>query len=116
MAALALFALDHANPATSRSTKRAEAGQQAALGQFMTPPAIAAFMAAQFDSAGLTDVELLDAGAGQGALSLAFARRWSQQAKAGHTLKIAAFELDPLMIAALRDRFAQLETMTGVAR
>lgn len=114
MTALALFAPSGLDAVDARSTKRAEVGRQAALGQFMTPPPIAAFMAAQFDPDGLTEVRLLDAGAGRGALSLAFAQRWLRQAKAGHRLVVNAFELDPAMIAVLRGSFAELQTTAGI--
>ena len=45
------------------------------LGQFMTPSPVAEFMAERFDKNRMTNVSLIDAGAGQGALSIAFAER-----------------------------------------
>ena len=46
------------------------------LGQFMTPAPVARFMAGMFPPSDLSTCQLLDAGAGLGALSCAFLDRW----------------------------------------
>jgi tRNA1(Val) A37 N6-methylase TrmN6 len=73
--------------------------KKAKLGQFMTPPAIAKFMAEMFDGPMPPDIRLLDAGAGQGALTRAFIAQWT---KTGIS-KIDAqlYEYDPIMLAYL---------------
>lgn len=77
--------------------------KKGALGQFMTPFNIAAFMAGLFTHR--EDVVLLDAGAGIGSLTLA----------ASKVLKIAraeAWELDPVMVSYLRANLERLGTVT----
>ena len=54
----------------------AAAERKAQLGQFLTRPAIARFMAGLFAAMTEDTCRLLDAGAGIGALSDAFLRRW----------------------------------------
>lgn len=79
------------------------------LGQYMTPLAIASFMAEQFETEGMSDVVLLDAGAGQGSLSTAFAARWEKTANIDNMLTLHAYELDPRMIEILRPNLRALE-------
>ena len=78
--------------------------RQAALGQFLTPPSIADFMAKLFTPAYPAHVKLLDAGAGRGALSIAFIEQW-RAIKSGGLLAITAYETDhvilPELVAAL---------------
>ena len=106
MASLALLAPDQPG-AADRSTPR-EATTQAALWQFMTHEPVADFMAAQFDAAALSNVRLLDAGAGQGALSQSFARRWSKLKHQQSSLAIDAFEIDSDMVKVLRGNLDRL--------
>lgn len=89
--------------------------RKAQLGQFMTPKGIADYMAGSFDASRFGKVRLLDAGAGQGALSLAFASRWGSEAPAGSTLAIDAYELDPTMVGQLRAAFAALQNVPGTS-
>jgi adenine-specific DNA-methyltransferase len=77
--------------APTRPTDRAH---KAALGQFMTPAPIATFMASLFESAEGERCKLLDAGAGHGALSLAFIERWRALAPST-PIELHAFEIDP---------------------
>ena len=75
--------------------------RKSSLGQFLTPPEIANFMARLLDYSDDRDVRLLDAGAGQGALIKAAAERW----KAGNrraTLSAHAYELDEAILPELR--------------
>ncbi len=67
--------------------------RQAMLGQYLTPPSIARFMASQFSPAFPTETRLLDAGAGRGALSVAFIERW-QEVNTGGKLEAVAYETD----------------------
>ena len=71
------------------------------LGQFMTPGAVARFMASLF-SERQAPVRLLDAGAGVGSLTAAFIRRWESDAMA-----ISAYEIDPALALYLRETLAR---------
>lgn len=76
------------------------------LGQFMTPTNVAKFMATLFELPLQRPVRLLDAGAGQGALTAAFID------KARGTMPIAAtaFEFDDQILPDLRANLAALRT------
>lgn len=76
------------------------ATRKAELGQFMTPAAIATFMASLF-STPTRPIYLLDAGAGAGSLTGAFLDRFQ-----GSTTSIKAWEIDPLLKMHLADTLA----------
>lgn len=63
----------------------------------MTPPELARQLAAWLPFETDKSVKLLDAGAGQGGLSLAFAERWLQEADQASALQIDTYEVDPKM-------------------
>lgn len=73
-----------------RVSSELEPDRKSALGQFMTPSAIAEFMASLFDDS-VSPADVLDAGAGIGSLTLAAARRLQ------NIRSVEAWELDPLM-------------------
>jgi adenine-specific DNA-methyltransferase len=83
-------------PRKSRSAK-------AELGQFFTPPGIAAFMASAFPQP-TGPVALLDAGAGEGALTEAFVKRWSDHVPISARL----YELDERVLPVLEERAKSL--------
>lgn len=68
--------------------------RKAALGQFMTPAGIAAFMADMFPPSPLQSCRLLDAGAGVGALTCAFLDRWVSGRFGFESISATAYELD----------------------
>lgn len=70
------------------------------MGQFMTPASVAAFMAGLFAPTE-ADVRLLDAGAGLGALTCAVLERLLHQGRAGSSIAVEAYELDPRLRAHL---------------
>jgi adenine-specific DNA-methyltransferase len=70
------------------------------LGQFLTPTAIADLMASMFDFE-FREVELLDAGAGAGALTAALVRRLCAGAQRPERISVTAYELDPNLIEQL---------------
>jgi adenine-specific DNA-methyltransferase len=87
-------------------TRRIEIARQSsrahksALGQFFTPGSIAQWMAGLFDLSSFESVRVLDPGAGIGVLSCALltaARRRDADVRS-----VTAYELDPLLIGALR--------------
>ncbi len=75
----------------SEASQRSNRRRKEDLGQFMTPVAIAGFMAGLF-SAPKGPVKLLDAGAGVGSLTSAFLER-----QLGVPTEVVAWEIDPLL-------------------
>ena len=67
--------------------------RQRALGQFLTPPSVARFMASLFRKR-VREVSLLDAGAGKGTLSVAAVENFHTLKKKPQSIKITAVELD----------------------
>lgn len=72
---------------------------KAELGQFMTPPVIAKFMAQLFSFQDVSEIQILDAGAGMGALSSAVLKIVSRQER---SVELTAFEVDPGMLIPLK--------------
>jgi adenine-specific DNA-methyltransferase len=89
--------LPRSTPATPRQRK-------SQLGQFMTPPSVAEFMASLFEIPPHGVIRLLDAGAGQGALTLAFI----ESAKGAAQIAASAFEFDDQILPDLRANLAAL--------
>ena len=94
---------------SKRKTRRSQtvepdvrAGKRAELGQVMTPLDIADFMASLFDFEKDGAAFVLDAGAGQGALSGAFIKAWSEKMDLRMPLFLTAYEVDPGMQECLR--------------
>lgn len=89
----------------SRPTAKARKSQ---LGQFMTPPGVAEFMAGLFHPF-CKSARLLDAGAGEAALTKAFVDRW-RRASGSDGLVVHAYEFDDVIIPKLR---TALERLSG---
>jgi adenine-specific DNA-methyltransferase len=89
-------------------TTRLEANQEicsesrSALGQFMTPKQIAAFMCSLFTNS-CDSIRLLDPGAGVGSLTAAFVDYMCAQAKAPKSIQATAYEVDNLLVSYLGD-------------
>lgn len=83
------------------------ARRKAELGQFMTPPGIAAFMASLFPLRPGKACRLLDAGAGRGSLTRAFLERWEQDGRGFGQVEVDAFELDPALGGVLEAELAR---------
>ena len=98
----------------SQDATRTSESRKSELGQFMTPSTIADFMAKQFRTDRLQKVVLLDAGAGQGALSVAFAKRWEQISLKSSQLMIQACELDSAMVKLLKPNLLTLEASGSI--
>src|SRR5207302_2728722 len=77
-----------------------DAEKKQELGQYRTPEAIGSFMASLF-GAYPTEIRLLDAGAGDGALIAAFVRRVCDHRRRPKRISITAYELDPDIVPAL---------------
>jgi adenine-specific DNA-methyltransferase len=74
--------------------------RQEKLGQFLTTEPLAGFMASMFGTLPET-VRLLDAGAGAGALTLAFVSRCCEQGNNVRVIESTLYELDPDILNAL---------------
>ena len=94
--------LPRVEPATPRQRK-------SQLGQFMTPPRVADFMASLFTLPQSGAMRLLDAGAGQGALTNAFVEQ-SQGLPGDRTICATAFEFDEEILPALHATLVALRT------
>lgn len=99
-------------PVSGIAAKLKPMSAQAQLGQFMTPPSIASFMAAMFDRSMPSHVRLLDPGAGRGALTAAFAARWSDQVS--DQLEAHAYEFDGEFAPGLAENLALLADGTRI--
>jgi tRNA1(Val) A37 N6-methylase TrmN6 len=86
----------------ARAAHPTERQRKLQLGQFMTPQSVADFMASLFGPATSSEVKLLDAGAGQGALTRAFVERFAEAASVNAT----AFEFDQQILPDLRETLA----------
>ena len=75
--------------------------KQHELGQFLTPDPIADFMASLF-AIQRSEVHLLDAGAGAGALSSALVGRLCHEPRKPKLISITAYEIDPAQIEPLQ--------------
>jgi hypothetical protein len=83
------------------AARRLDPARRAALGQFMTPPPAARFMASLFESRG-PSLRLLDAGAGVGSLTAAFIDALAGWGDRPREPSITAYEFDPLLAADTR--------------
>ncbi len=92
-----------------RATPRQRKSQ---LGQFMTPPSVGDFMASRFTIPKSGAIRLLDAGAGQGALTTAFIER-SQGLQGDRRISATAFEFDDEIFPALRANLAAIRARTA---
>ena len=97
-------------PFVMRPTARQRKSQ---LGQFMTPPSIAGFMASLFTLPSSQPIRLLDAGAGQGALTEAFLKR-CHGSQGDFRVSASAFELDQEILSALRSTLATIEALGDI--
>ena len=70
------------------------------LGQFLTPVATGSFMASLFGT-GSSEIRLLDAGAGDGALVAAFVRQMCARERRPKRIAATAYELDATIVPAL---------------
>src|SRR5437867_3097723 len=74
-------ALEQLDLTRQRASQTIPQGTKSELGQYMTPSQIADFMASLFSTDKVTDIRLLDAGAGIGSLSIAFFERLIAESK-----------------------------------
>lgn len=79
------------------------------LGQFMTPTGIARMLAGHFLHMP-SEVRLLDAGAGMGALTAAFVEAACNHPVPPRSIDVTCYEVDPDMVAILRETLARCAT------
>ncbi len=80
---------------------RDDLDKQHELGQFLTPGPVAEFMASLFEIH-RSEVHLLDAGAGAGALSAALVRRLCREPQKPKRISVTAYEVDEAQIESLQ--------------
>src|SRR3984957_19878701 len=94
----------------------ADRERRSALGQFLTPSSIANLMASFFDAK--SDViNLLDAGCGEGALTLAFVRSLISRSERPSRIAVTSYELDAALMSPLHvtlTECAQECTVAGI--
>ncbi len=81
------------------------------LGQYLTPCAIAEFMASLFDDTQFANCSILDPGAGMGALSAALLQRISQTPSAGPAI-LTAVEVDSNLIPLLKNTLNSIQNIS----
>jgi len=81
------------------------------LGQFMTSPKIANFMASLLTKSNFESCSLLDAGAGLGALSCAALENWKTHGVAFQTVHVDAFEIDTSLVPSLSKNLTQFDNV-----
>lgn len=86
--------------------------KQAELGQFLTPPKIAAFMSSMF-TRDLETVNLLDAGAGVGTLTAASIVQAVQSDLPPKHIHADLFEIDPIMVQGLQSTMHEVASYCG---
>lgn len=96
-----LESVDAVRSEVAKVTSRAK---KSALGQFMTPKSVAAFMAGLFPMPQGKACHLLDAGAGVGSLTSAFLDRWASNFDA---IQVTAHEMDDTLRAHLVENLDQ---------
>ncbi|MDN8572561.1 Eco57I restriction-modification methylase domain-containing protein [Enterobacter hormaechei] len=96
------MALELADTLRREMTAQPPGDNKTRLGQFMTPAAVARFMASLFPAERLHDCHLLDAGAGLGALTCAFLERCREETAEAENVTVTAYEADPSLALHLR--------------
>lgn len=95
-----MLGLDRDESMAISINETSEQQHKSALGQFLTPPPVADFMGSLFE-ARWDEVLLLDAGAGEGALTAAFVRSLCVRAHKPRSIVATAYEIDSLLMARL---------------
>lgn len=71
--------------------------RKAKLGQFLTPSAVAMFMASLFQQKDCRNIRLLDAGAGIGSLTAAFTEEFCGRSPKPRSIEVTAYELESVL-------------------
>ncbi|WP_437287699.1 Eco57I restriction-modification methylase domain-containing protein [Sorangium sp. So ce406] len=81
----------------ARASRRIDPARRSELGQFLTPPRLAAFMASLFQELG-GSVRVLDAGAGVGTLTAALVAEACSRPEPPTDILAVGYELDPALV------------------
>lgn len=84
-----------------QANRKLDRKRKSAMGQFMTPSSVSWFMASLFKVTS-EEIELLDAGAGVGALTAAFVQRCCEEVKRSKSIKSTVYEVEPVLLPYLR--------------
>jgi adenine-specific DNA-methyltransferase len=98
--------LDHVRQTVKGRTQRAERSD---IGQFLTPAAIARFMASMFTPNRLEHVRILDAGAGAGVLFSAYVETLVSEGRRPLSIEVVAYENDQSILPELAQTMARCE-------
>ncbi|MDP2268736.1 MAG: N-6 DNA methylase, partial [Deltaproteobacteria bacterium] len=104
--------LDHVRRIVNIRTQRAERSD---IGQFLTPGAIARFMASLFAPNRLDQVKILDAGAGAGVLFSAYVEALISEGRRPLSIAVVAYENDSGILPELAQTMARCEAACGQA-
>jgi adenine-specific DNA-methyltransferase len=88
--------------------RKLDSEQRSKMGQFFTPTPIARFMASLFEDS-TEAIRLLDAGAGVGTLTAAYAENVCQHDTRPHTVSVIAYELEPLLVEYLHSTLVECQ-------
>ena len=88
---------------------------RALLGQYMTPAPIGHFMASLFSDL-VGDLKLLDAGAGVGSLTAAFAEILCEREEKPHSVSFTCYEIEPMLIDYLSRTLQESELRCAAAK
>jgi adenine-specific DNA-methyltransferase len=81
--------------------KELDPERKARLGQFLTPSAVAMFMASLFQQKECRNIRLLDAGAGIGSLTAAFTEEFCSRSPKPRSIEVTAYELESVLFEEL---------------
>lgn len=98
-------ALSQADTVRLKVSPTLDPKRRSSLGQFMTPSAVATFMAGMFDCLPAA-IRLLDAGAGVGSLTAAFVHEVINRKDPCRSIDVTAFEVDPRLRKHLEETLA----------
>lgn len=82
---------------------------KSALGQFMTPAATAQFMASLFAPSHVSEVRILDPGAGVGSLTAALVEALCNRPGSAGSISVTCYEIDRILAAQLRHTLRDCE-------
>lgn len=94
------------------ASEQLDQDRRSELGQFMTPSAVADFMALQFQN-WPDEIRLLDPGAGIGSLTEAFTKRFVEKAVPGSKLHVSAFEIEKVLLKHLKKNLIDLRVQNS---
>ncbi len=104
--------IEFAHSAGATATKKLQRAEQKALGQFMTPPSVAQFMAQRcLPPDDLRVVRVLDPAAGVGILAAAVIEELLSRPRLPELITVALYEMDKRLIPFLRQMVSRMRRM-----